>query len=96
MKSIPVLGLGLSFPDKWKVADNAINPYSREYWISVMVKIADPVLRNLSLGNLKGTMPVEANPTSTRNHKNTTCLQAFGRLMAGMSPWVCACDFSLS
>ena len=31
---------------------------SREYWVATMVKIADPVLRNLSQEQLRAKMPV--------------------------------------
>jgi hypothetical protein len=64
------------------------NPESRKYWIAVLLKIADPVLHSLSRGRLKLDMPVEVNPTSTLDRSKVTYLEAFGRLMAGMAPWL--------
>lgn len=61
---------------------------SREYWVSVLTKIADPVLENLSKGKLKVNMPVEVNPGSTFDRTKVTYLEAFGRLMAGIAPWL--------
>ena len=59
------------------------------YWITVLTKIADPVLENMSKGELKKNMPVETisgalNPPNTR----TTHLEALGRLLVGMAPWL--------
>lgn len=71
-------------------SENAVikNAESREYWVSVLTKIANPVLENLSSGTLKKNMPVEVNPTSTYDRSKVTYLEAFGRLMAGMAPWL--------
>ena len=61
----------------------------RAYWIDVLTKIADPVLDNMSKGELKKNMPVETisgalNPSNTR----TTHLEALGRLLVGIAPWL--------
>lgn len=60
----------------------------RQYWISVLTKITDPVLQHLSRGTLKKEMPVELNPKSTFDRTKVTHLEAFGRLMAGIAPWL--------
>ena len=64
------------------------NPEERAYWVSVLTQIAAPVLNNLSQGTLKKNMPVEVNPASTYDRTTVTYLEAFGRLMAGMAPWL--------
>lgn len=61
----------------------------RKYWIETMIKIADPVLLNMSKGELKKNMPVETksgvvNPPNAR----TTHLEALGRLFVGIAPWL--------
>ena len=61
---------------------------SRQYWVSVLCKIADPVLLSLSKATLKKDMPVEVNPASTLDRSKVTYLEAFGRLMAGIAPWL--------
>ncbi len=58
---------------------------TREYWIHVMQKLADPVLRNLGAGKLKVSMPVESRGSD--RHKYTH-LEAFGRTLAGIAPWL--------
>jgi hypothetical protein len=58
----------------------------REYWISVASRLAEPVLTNLARGTLKARMPVEEAPGAGRS--SVTHLEAFGRLLAGIAPWL--------
>lgn len=60
-------------------------PEDRAYWVSVLVKIADPVLTNLSNNTLKKNMPYEslAKDRATFSH-----LEAVGRLICGIAPWL--------
>ena len=61
----------------------------RAYWIEVLTQIADPVLTNMSRGELKKNMPVEtiSGPSHPSNAR-TTHLEALGRLLTGMAPWL--------
>jgi hypothetical protein len=60
----------------------------RAYWVSVMERVATPVLQNLSRRELKKNLPVEsANPMERAKY---THLEAFGRLLAGIAPWLAA------
>jgi len=65
--------------------ENAAKYDSREYWVATMIKIADPVLKNLSQGQLRAKMPV-INKDS--NRVNVAHLEAFGRTLAGIAPWL--------
>ena len=58
----------------------------RRYWVSVMDKIARPVLENLARRELKKNLPVEEQPGAER--ASCTHLEAFGRLLYGLSPWL--------
>src|SRR5712691_2021360 len=58
----------------------------REYWVSVLQRLADPVLTNLANGTLKARMPVEE--ASGAGRRPVTHLEAFGRLLAGLAPWL--------
>jgi hypothetical protein len=51
-----------------------------------MQRLAGPVLRNLAAGTLKARMPVEQAPDA--NRRNVTHLEAAGRLIAGLAPWI--------
>ncbi len=57
----------------------------RAYLVKTLTRIADPVLEALSHNELKKRMPVEA---KTSDRRNFTYLEAFGRLLAGMAPWL--------
>jgi hypothetical protein len=61
---------------------------SREYWVSVLAKIAGPVLKSLSKEALRKEMPVECKPSENESRKEVTHLEAFGRVLAGISPWL--------
>jgi hypothetical protein len=58
---------------------------TREYWVSVLIKVADPVLKNLSKEQLRANMPVICKEA---NRKDVTYLEAFGRTLAGCAPWL--------
>jgi hypothetical protein len=60
----------------------------RAYLINELQKIADPVLSALSQNKLRKEMPVEAIAGQEADRKNYTYLEAFGRLAAGMAPWL--------
>ncbi len=62
------------------------NSDDRQYWVSIMGKIARPVLENLSCRELKKKMPIEEQPGAKRS--NYTHLEAFGRLLCGIAPWL--------
>ncbi len=61
------------------------NYNSRTYWVHVLTKIADPVLENLSQGTLRKEMPVES---KSDDRAGVTHLEAFGRTLAGIAPWL--------
>ena len=60
----------------------------REYFISTLSRIADPVLNALSKNQLKKLMPVEARVGLAEERSQYTYLEAFGRLLSGMAPWL--------
>lgn len=57
----------------------------RAYCISLLTRIADPVLNALSKNELHAKMPVEAQEEQRRSSSH---LEAFGRLLAGLAPWL--------
>jgi hypothetical protein len=63
-------------------------PDNRAFWLGVLDRLATPVLENLSRRELKKNMPVEA--ASPADRAQSTHLEAFGRLMAGIAPWLAA------
>ena len=58
----------------------------RGRWVGIARRLADPVLNNLANRTLKLRMPVEE--ASGANRRGVTHLEAFGRLIAGVAPWL--------
>ena len=67
----------------------AQNTSDRQFTADLAYKISEPVLRNMSNGELKKNMQIEVSPHwyDGRN-KDVTYMEAFGRLMAGIAPWL--------
>jgi hypothetical protein len=60
----------------------------REYWLDVLQRIAGPVLTHLAARQLKVHMPVEAQPGHAADRAQFTHLEALGRLLCGIAPWL--------
>jgi hypothetical protein len=60
----------------------------REYWLSVLTRVAHPVLSALSQQKLKATMPIEAPHGNVADRRLYTHLEALGRLLTGIAPWL--------
>lgn len=63
-------------------------PSDREVWAEMCYKIARPVLENMSRGELQKNMTLELSPTWDGRDKRVAYMETFGRLMAGISPWL--------
>jgi hypothetical protein len=89
LKKTALAGIGASFTLDQALAAQAPKPQSdREFWVSTLTRIADPVLLNLSKGQLKANMPVESAPGQEQGRRQVSYLEAFGRLLAGIAPWL--------
>ena len=60
----------------------------REYWASQAYRIAAPVLEPMSRGMLSTEMQIEVSPSFDSRDKRVTYMECFGRLMAGIAPWL--------
>ncbi len=60
----------------------------RAAWLAVLRRLAEPVLVHLAAGRLKQVMPVEAAAQAADDRAQYTHLEAFGRLMMGIAPWL--------
>ena len=68
-------------PDRKAVKD-------REFWVSALETVCSPVLENLSKGTLRQNMPVENYHKDLQYAKSFAHLEAFGRVMTGIAPWL--------
>lgn len=60
----------------------------RDYWLSTLLHIAEPVLAAGAQGKLKATMPVEAAAGQQGGRRTVTYLEALGRTLTGLAPWL--------
>ncbi|MDR0893386.1 MAG: DUF2264 domain-containing protein [Mediterranea sp.] len=60
----------------------------RQYWVDMLYRIATPVLSNMSKGELQKNMKLELSPKWDGRNKQVAYMEAFGRLMAGVAPWL--------
>jgi hypothetical protein len=77
------IGLGLA-----TAAQAAPQDTGRQYWLAILQRLADPVLTHLASGTLKKEMPVESVTGNVADRRKYTHLEAFGRLLAGIAPWL--------
>jgi len=62
----------------------------RTLWLNYLDKVAKPVLSNIAEGTLKEKMPVVLAPKidNPESRKQVSYLEAFGRTLSGISPWL--------
>jgi hypothetical protein len=60
----------------------------RSAWLDLLEKVSEPVLHALSERRLRATMPVEAAPGQAASRAVGSPLEAFGRLLSGLAPWL--------
>jgi hypothetical protein len=64
----------------------------REYWANLLYKISWPVIHNLAGETLQKNMPLELAPGYYLQAKKVTYLEAVGRTVAGIAPWLALPD----
>lgn len=64
----------------------------RAYWATLLYKMSNPVISNLANATLVKNMPVEKSPTYDTRSINVTYLEAVGRTLAGVAPWLALPD----
>jgi hypothetical protein len=65
---------------------------SRQQLAALAQKMAEPVLSNMAAGTLRKNFPLELSPTWDGRDRNVAYLECFGRLIAGVAPWLALPD----
>ena len=68
--------------------DAAQNADDRQYWCTLLYKMAEPVLSNMAKGELQKNMQTEFSPSFDNRNRKVLYMECFGRLMAGLAPWL--------
>lgn len=63
---------------------------TRQYWVATAERLARAVLNCLAERTLHARMPMESRPGVDR--RRVSHLEALGRLLAGLAPWLELCD----
>lgn len=65
---------------------------ARAFQLDLMTRMAEPVLASMAQGRLKQTFQLEVSPTWDGRDKGVAYLECFGRLIAGLAPWLALPD----
>lgn len=78
----------LSFAQRNSRNDEAKPTSDRAYWVDMLYRIAQPVLSQMAEGKLQQNMTLELSPIWDGRETRVAYLETFGRLMAGVAPWL--------
>jgi hypothetical protein len=89
LKGALALGAASTVSSPAPVAAQAESGLSdRAYWINVVRRVSHPVLEAVGRQQLRALMPVEAAAGLGPERARSTHLEAFGRLLCGLAPWL--------
>lgn len=81
-------GAAAALPAASQTTAQARPQNDRAYWLGLLERVSEPVLKALHERTLRRTMPVEAAPGQRESRAVGTHLEALGRLLAGLAPWL--------
>jgi hypothetical protein len=82
-------GAAATLPPKIQASNSApAAQQDRSYWLQQVERVSEPVLKALEERSLRRKMPVEAAPGQTEARAVGTHLEALGRLLSGIAPWL--------
>lgn len=82
------LGALSSLPAVAQPTSSSTEVNDRAFWAQTLAQISTPVLESLSKRKLKEWMPVEAPHGNVADRRKFTHLEAMGRLLSGIAPWL--------
>lgn len=77
---------------KSKIETASTGAQDRAFWVESLYKIANPVIENLANGTLRKNMPLEVAPGYGLKADQVSYLEAVGRTLAGVAPWLALPD----
>ncbi len=86
--SLPAVGGVINPASVLPIEGSSTGKEDRAYWLQILLKVADPVLTALAANRLKATMPVESAPGQQAGRLVVSHLEALGRTLAGLAPWL--------
>src|SRR5262249_50661030 len=86
LTQLAALGVAGAWSPQSALTASAAN--DRQYWVDVLGRIVRPVLDNLAEAKLRARMPVEIGPAGGRDRASYSHLEAVGRTLSGIGPWL--------
>lgn len=90
LASTPLLASAAAMPAVGQ--EMAVEPSTikddRDRWLAIVQRVSEPVLEACSRQKLRATMPVECAKGQEAASRESTYLQAVGRLLCGLAPWL--------
>jgi hypothetical protein len=89
LRNVSLVGAGNLLSGNKAFSSPSVSPTDdRTYWIDTLTKIVLPVLTSLRDDKIRERMPVEARAGAQEDRKKVTYLEALGRSLAGLAPWL--------
>src|SRR5579859_2136897 len=88
LASAPLLANAATMTAAETATNAATGSEDRKKWLAILEQVSQPLLEAISLQRLRATMPVECAKGEEEASRNSTHLQAVGRLLCGLAPWL--------
>jgi hypothetical protein len=94
LRDLAMAGVVLPAPARAARSVVAAHTDDRAVWIRTLSRVVGPVLENLARNELRARMPVECPTGKVEERRKVTHLEAVGRTLAGLAPWLELADAS--
>jgi len=90
LRELAVAGMVLPVEARARVGEGATVAAGddRSTWVQTLIRVSGPVLEHLSRNELRARMPVECPTGEVEERRKVTHLEAVGRTLAGLAPWL--------
>jgi hypothetical protein len=88
LASAPLLAGTSSIAEDAAAVASSGKTNDRTQWLGIVERVSEPVLKACSEQRLRATMPVEAAAGLREARSQSTHLEAVGRLLTGLAPWL--------
>jgi len=88
LASAPLLAGGATQAAAEGAQERATGKEDRAKWLAVVERVSQPVLEAMSQQKLRATMPIECAKGDEAARAQSTHLEAVGRLLCGLAPWL--------
>lgn len=86
--AIPTINILADNSKEQTVSQSSSGDDDRRYWVDLLYRISEPIVRNMSKGELRKNMNMKYSPSWDNRNEQVAYLETFGRLLAGLAPWL--------